>query len=679
MPETDPLAELGLSRIEHRGRLRVWSASATSMELCLLDESGERIVRTKPMRRDRHGVWQVASRRLQPGTRYAVRVNGPSGPQHAFDPHRLLLDPYARAVVRTEAGNRRAVVPHPDHFDWGGVGRPGTPLDRTVIYEAHVKGISRLNPQVPEQLRGTYAGLAHPATIDYLTGLGVTAVQLLPVQQFAHEQRLREQGTINYWGYNTLSFFAPHAAYASLGARQAGPEAVLREFKGMVRLLHQAGLEVILDVVYNHTAEEGRGGPTTCFRGLDNAHFYRQGPDGGYLNNTGTGNALNTATPAVQRLVLDSLRYWAQEVHIDGFRFDLAAALGRNGQHEFDPGHPLLTAIRDDPALAGVKLIAEPWDVGPGGWQVGSFPAGWSEWNDGFRDRMRSFWLTDVAAARATGSAPSGIGPLARRLAGSAHVFDEQRGPLASVNFITAHDGFTLADLTAFETKRNLANGEDGRDGTDSNRSFNHGIEGPTDDGAVLAARRKAIRNLLGTLLLAAGVPMLTAGDEFGRSQAGNNNPYNQDGPLTWLAWERTQWQQELLAVSRRLIALRRDNPALRPQRYGRWGETVPGATQMDWYNKAGQAMTMQDWDSPAERTLQYLAATTPEHEEFNRILLVVHGLEEEVEVTLPAHEGVHAYTLLWDSARDDAEPAEHEPGTQLRVAPTSMMMFRAH
>jgi glycogen operon protein len=461
---------------------------------------------------------------------------------------------------------------------------------------------------------------------------------------------------------------------------------VLREFKTMVKNLHAAGLEVMLDVVYNHTAEEGPKGPTTSLRGIDNASYYRQDIDGNYIDVTGCGNTLNFAEPAARNLVLDSLRYWANDVQVDGFRFDLMATLGRDENVHFQPDHPLLAEILDDPQLAGVTMIAEPWDVGMGGWQVGNFPAGYSEWNDGYRDRMRDFWLTDIGAARANGIAPNGIGSLARRLAGSAHVFSQQRGPMASVNFITAHDGFTMADLTAYYTKHNLGNGENNRDGTNNNHSFNHGVEGPTKDEAILAARCKAQRNLLGTLLLSAGIPMLTAGDEFGRSQGGNNNAYCHDSELTWLSWELDGWQQEMLAVSRRLIRLRRENPALRPVRFGLFGETIPSATQMDWYNKEGLSMSEDDWDSPAERTLQYLAASTPEFEEFNRILLIVHGLEDDITVTLPEHAGVTGYTLLWDSATgespdpDSSEPViEHGPGSELTVAGASMQLFRAH
>lgn len=677
----DTLAHLGVRQTPRGGELRVWSANATAIELCIFaTDDPTWIAETHDLQRNRFGVWHTTSRSLAPGTRYALRVDGPDGATHAFDRERLLLDPYARGLARTPDGEWRSYV-QDDAFDWAGVQKPRIPLDHTVLYEAHVKGLTKLAPELPDELRGTYAGLAHPATIAYLKDLGITTIELLPVHQFVSEQRLQGQGLVNYWGYNTLNFFTPHAAYATRSAQFGGTGAVLREFKGMVKLLHEAGLEVVLDVVYNHTSEEGPEGPTTSFRGIDAASYYRQTPDGAYIDTTGCGNTIDFSLPAAQRLVLDSLRYWANEVQVDGFRFDLMATLGRNAGAEFDPEHPLLRAILDDPALQGVKMIAEPWDVGMGGWQVGRFPQGYHEWNDGFRDRARAFWLTDAGAARAHGTAPEGIGSLARRITGSAHVFAQDRGPLASVNFITAHDGFTVADLTAYNVKHNIGNGEDNRDGTDNNRSYNFGVEGLTDDPVITTARRKAMRNLLATLLLSAGMPMITAGDEVGRSQRGNNNAYCHDSELTWLDWNHDGWQQDLYRVVQRLLRLRRENPALRPVRYGRWGETVPNATQMDWYNKEGLAMTMEDWDSPAERTLQYLAASTPEFEEFNRILLVVHGIEESVEVTLPAHEGVDGYTLLWDSSHDDISElvSEHAPGETLVVGPTSMLLFRAH
>jgi glycogen operon protein len=673
--------QLGVHLTGDGGSIAVWSANATSIEACVWDaDDPDWMGATIPLERGDDGTWVAESELLVPGGRYTLRADGPFGPGHAFDPGRDLLDPYARGLVRTPSGEWRCYVQEEDPFDWGDSVHPRTGLDHTVIYEAHVKGLTKLNAAIPEELRGSYAGLAHDSTIAYLKDLGITAVELLPVHQFVSEQHLVKQGLINYWGYNTLNFFTPHAAYASRPAQVGGTGAILREFKGMVRRLHEAGIEVILDVVYNHTSEEGMGGPTSSFRGLDNRSYYRHDEHGDYVDTTGCGNALDTSTPAAQQLVLDSLRYWAEEVRVDGFRFDLAVTLGRDAEHEFDPAHPLLEAIRTDPVLAGTKLIAEPWDVGPGGWQVGKFHDGWSEWNDGFRDRMRRFWLTDIASARSTGAAPDGVGPLARRIAGSEHVFAKERGPLASVNFVTAHDGFTLADVTTYNEKHNLGNGEDNRDGASFNLSFNHGVEGVTHDPRILAARRRAMRNLLGTLLLSSGVPMITAGDELGRTQLGNNNAYNQDSELTWLPWELEEWQQELLEVARELTRIRRENPALRPVRYGQWGETVPSATQMDWYNKDGQAMTMDDWDSPAERTLQYLAASTPEFEAFNRILLIIHGLEDTVTVTLPAHAGVTGYTLLWDSSVGmfEGRQTEWEPGDSLDLSGTSMQLFVA-
>jgi glycogen operon protein len=652
------------------------------MELAIFDSKDPNwVVAVAPMTKNSDDVWSVRTSKLKPGARYAIRASGPKGPNNAFDPARSLVDPYARGLARTGSGEWRSYV-QDDTFDWGGVEKPHIPLDHTVLYEAHVRGLTKANHHVPEELRGTYAALAHESTIAYLKDLGVTTVQLLPVQQSVSEQRLVKQGLANYWGYNTLNFFTPHAAYASRAAQFGGTGAVLREFKGMVRLLHEAGLEVVLDVVYNHTSEEGPGGPTTSLRGLDNASYYRQMADGDYIDVTGCGNTVDFSLPAAQRLVLDSLRYWANEVQVDGFRFDLAATLGRDENVDFDRNHPLLEAIISDKALQGSKMIAEPWDVGMGGWQVGRFPDGFMEWNDGFRDRARDFWLTDIAAARHHGVAAQGIGGFARRLAGSSHVFSQERGPMASVNFITAHDGFTMADLTAYNQKHNLGNGENNRDGTDNNHSFNHGVEGPTKRADVLGARRKAVRNLLGTLLLSAGIPMLVAGDEFGRTQRGNNNAYCHDSELTWLEWQGHEpWQDDLAKVTRRLLQLRHENPALRPVRYARFGETVPSASQMDWYNTEGLSMSDNDWNSPTARTLQYLAASTPEFEEFNRILLVVHGLEDDITVTLPEHEGVEAYTLLWDSARDDLSTAEleHGPGSEVLVSGASMLLFRAH
>ena len=680
MTPTDTLHDLGVRVTSHGGELRVWSAAADSMELVIFDDTDPNWVsKTVPMKRGADNVWVGRSRSLRVGTRYSIRASGPSSPTSAFNPSRLLIDPYARGLVRVGAGQYRSAVVDTT-FDWGDVPKPAVPLDRTVIYEAHAKGLSKLNPHVPEPLRGSYAGLAHDASIGYLTDLGVTAVELLPIHAFVSEQRLIRQGLTNYWGYNTLNFFTPHAPYASKAAQAQGPEAILREFKGMVRLLHEAGIEVILDVVYNHTAEEGRGGPTTSLRGIDNDAYYRQTSDGDYIDVTGCGNSLDTSHHAARRLVMDSLRYWANEVQVDGFRFDLAVTLGRDAEHAFTPDHELLTDIVSDPALAGVKMISEPWDVGINGWQTGNFPTGWIDWNDRYRDRARNFWLSDVDYARRASTSPVGIGGFATRLAGSSNTFSAERGPLASVNLVTAHDGFTLADLVSYDVKHNVGNGESNRDGTDNNRSFNHGAEGPTADAGILATRRKAMRNLLGTLLLSAGVPMLTAGDEYGRTQRGNNNAYCHDSELTWLSFAVDKWQHNLNAHTRRLIELRRENPALRPVRFGRSGETVPSASQMDWYDQSGRTMSEHDWADGRNRTLQYVAASTPEVEELNRILLIVHGVESPVTVTLPTHDAVTAYELLWRSNDETplVESVTYAPGDSVDVEPTSMQLFRA-
>ena len=688
MTSTDPLRNLGVRIGPHGGELRVYSENADAMQFCLFDpKDPDWRVKSVEMHRDADNVWTGRSRSLHVGSLYAITVSGPPGPQNMFNPESLLMDPYAKGLTRVGPEEWRSTVVS-DGFDWGDSRKPGTPLDHTVVYEAHVRGISRQNPDVPEELRGTYAGLAHESTIGYLKHLGVTAVELLPVHAFTSEQRLIREGLTNYWGYNTLNFFSPHAPYATRAAQAAGPEAVLVEFKGMVKLLHEAGIEVILDVVYNHTAEEGIGGPRTSLRGIDNATYYRQDANGVYIDVTGVGNTVNFGHPVPQRLVLDSLRYWAQEVQIDGFRFDLAVTLGRGEDASYSRDHPLINDMLSDPALSDVKLIAEPWDVGIGGWQTGNFPGGtdgrdgWSEWNDRYRDRVRNFWLADIAEARRNGQAPIGIGGFATRLAGSSNTFSPERGPLASINFVTAHDGFTMADLTAYDVKHNLGNGENNRDGTDNNRSFNHGTEGPTLDERVLLDRHKAMRNLMGTLLLSAGVPMITAGDEFGRSQRGNNNAYCQDSELTWMSWLRTREQREMLDTTRRLLELRRDNPALRPSRFAVYGQTTPNASHMDWYDATGALMDDEDWNSPENRTLQYLAASTPDKEEFNRVLLVVHGVEDDVEVSLPVAPGVESYQLLWDSATEVPileDGVELAPGSTRLVGGTSMQLYRAN
>ena len=669
---------LGVTFHDGGGTLRVWSAHATSMELVLFDADDlDWATETFALDRVEGDVWQVTTRALRPGVHYAVRADGPSGHGDMFNAESLLLDPYARGLVSGGVADWRGVAVD-GAFEWGGVAKPGIPMARTVLYEAHVKGVSKRHPDVPPALHGTYAGLAHPAMIDHFQRLGVTSIELLPIHAFASEPRLLHLGLSNYWGYNSVGFFAPHTPYATEAARHAGPEAVLAEFKGMVKGLHEAGLEVILDVVYNHTAEGEIGDPRTSLRGLDNRAYYRQRDDGSYVDVTGCGNAVDTSTDAAARLVLDSLRYWANDVQVDGFRFDLAVTLGRDRAHEFTPDHPLLRAIAEDPALAGVKKIAEPWDIA--GWELGRFGDGWHEWNDRYRDRVRNFWLSDIDYARRAETAPVGVGGFATRLAGSSNTFSRERGPLAGINFVTAHDGFTLRDLVSYDVKHNLGNGEHGRDGADTNRSFNHGAEGATDDPGILATRRKAMRNLLGTLLLSAGVPMLTAGDEFARSQRGNNNAYCHDSPLTWLEWEHEPWQHDQFAHVQRLIALRQQNPALRPTRFAHEDEPVPGASHMDWYDEHGHTMSAERWGDPAHRTLQYVAASIPEAGPPNRVLLIVHGTERDIDVVLPAIDGVTRYVSLWSSAdeRPTADAPQFAPGATVPVIGASMRLFRA-
>ena len=676
----DSLADLGVTLTPAGGRLRVWSGHADTIELVLFDDDDPNwITETLPLAPVGGGVFEVSTPLLRVGSRYAVRVGGPLSPRNTFNDRRMLLEPYSRGLVPAGGDDWRSVVVD-NEFDWAGVGKPGISLDRTVLYEAHLKGLSKRHPGVPEALRGTYAGLGHPAMLDELRTLGVTSVELLPVHAFVSEQRLIKQGLSNYWGYNTLNFFTPHAAYATKGAQASGPSEVLREFKGMVKGMHEAGIEVILDVVYNHTAEEGIGGPRTSLRGIDNASYYRQTEDGAYIDTTGCGNTINTATDAAARMILDSLRFWAREVQVDGFRFDLAAALGRDAAHTFDPQHPLLQAIMNDPQLADTKRIAEPWDVGMGGWQTGNFADGWQEWNDRYRDRVRNFWLSDIDYARRASAAPVGIGGFATRLAGSSNTFSAERGPLASVNFVAAHDGFTVHDLVSYDVKHNIGNGEQGRDGADTNRSFNHGTEGPTSDPGVLAVRRKAIRNLMGTLLLSSGIPMVTAGDEFGRTQRGNNNAYCHDSALTWLDWQLDDWQLALQAHTRKLIELRAQNPALRPSEFARLGEHTPNASVMDWFDAGGNTMSADDWNDPRNRTLQYVAASTPDTEAFNRILLIVHGTETPTTVVLPTIEGVTKFVSLWDSAHEipDEDGETFAPGAVVQLGGTTMWLFRA-
>jgi glycogen operon protein len=539
----------------------------------------------------------------------------------------LLLDPYGRGVDQRDGLLTSVRVS--DVFDWGGDRRLRLPWRDTIIYEAHVRGQSKLHPDVPPELRGTYAGMAHPAVVEHLKGLGITAVQLLPVHFHLDEPHLQDLGLTNYWGYNTAAFFAPHPAYATRAAQEAGPQAVQDEFKGMVKQLHAAGLEVILDVVYNHTAEGGPDGQTLSFRGLGEDTYYRTDGHGRYVDTTGCGNSLNFGEPRVVQLVLDSLRYWVDEFHIDGFRFDLAVTLCRNADNDFDPRHPFLLAIAADPVLSDVKLIAEPWDVGYGGWQTGRFPVGWADWNDHFRDALRSFWLADRAALENGGQGGS-VARLADSLAGSAGLFQASgRSRLASVNFVTAHDGFTLNDLVSYDRKHNEANGEQNRDGHGDNRSYNHGVEGPTEDGDILASRAQSRRNIMASLLVSLGVPMITAGDELARTQQGNNNAYCQDNALTWVDWTRTPESHEMLRSTKRYIRLRKEFLAAQPHDFPVRDEQ----SYLYWFDQEGHPMSMERWNDPHNRVVQLLLGS--DNGGFAG-LVVVNGGNRDVQITLP-------------------------------------------
>ncbi|MCQ1948306.1 MULTISPECIES: glycogen debranching protein GlgX [unclassified Arthrobacter] len=567
---------------------------------------------------------------LRPGSRYGFWPRGRSLPAEPGS-FQLLLDPYGRGIEADPVQGSQVYysVYTAGDFDWGTVRRPHTPWRDTVIYEAHVRGQTMLHPGIPEELRGTYAGMGHPVMVQYLQDLGITAVELLPVHFHADELHLQELGLANYWGYNTLGFFAPHDAYATRAAREAGAQAVQDELKGMVKSLHEAGIEVLLDVVYNHTAEGEPDQPALSWRGLGDETYYRHGPDGGYVDTTGCGNTLDFSEPRIIQLALDSLRYWVQEYHVDGFRFDLAPSLCRGADGRFDPRHPFLVAVAADSVLQDVKLISEPWDVGPDGWQTGRFPQGWADWNDHFRDIVRDFWLrgqADVAAGREGGS----LARLAGALAGSAELFVHSgRTPLASINFVTAHDGFTLSDLTMFERKHNEANGEENRDGTGENRSYNHGMEGPTDDERINAARSLTARNLMATLTMSLGVPMLTAGDEIGRSQRGNNNAYCQDNELSWLNWNLDDAAQRMLSTTRELLRLRREYLASQPYRF-------PADRRQSfllWFDQEGKPMTPEQWSDPATRVVQVLIGSG---DGSLNGLMVLNGTLSDVEVRLP-------------------------------------------
>ena len=594
----------------------LFSQFATSVILCLFDADGRRETARLTLRERTDQVWHGYLPGIAPGQLYGYRVDGPYDPDngHRFNPHKLLLDPYAREIVGDVAADEmqfdderfattrdsrdnadsmlKSRVVH-DCFDWGDDRPPRRAWAETVLYEVHVKGFTRNHPEIPGALRGTYAGLASPAALAHLKKIGITAVNLLPVHHHLDEYRLLQLGLSNYWGYNSIGFFAPHPGYAS----GCDGLSAANEFRQMVRTLHAAGIEVILDVVYNHTAESDRFGPTLCFRGIDNCTYYRLKP--GQLripeNHTGCGNMLNLNHPRVLQLVMDSLRYWVTEMHVDGFRFDLAVTLARE-DHGFDPRNSFLNAIRQDPALAGVKMIAEPWDIGPDGYQLGRFPPGWAEWNDCYRDTVRNFWLRRHAS----------MGELARRLCGSSELFEHlDRRPQAGINFISAHDGFTLHDLTSYEHKHNQANGEDNRDGHNQNLSWNCGKEGETEDAAVLQLRHRLQRALLATLLVSQGVPMLLGGDELGRSQHGNNNAYCQDNAINWFDWIHAD--QGLSEFVARLIGLRQEFPQLRRTVWFS-GRTQSGqAPDILWLHPGGREMSVADWNDPAQHAFGFL------------------------------------------------------------------------
>jgi len=683
---------LGVHATDDGVEVAVLAPHAEAVELCLLDGQHERRV---PLDGPRLGVFWARVPGVRAGQRYGFRAHGPWEPAYGlrYNPAKLLVDPYARGIVGAldygpatyghvvddelqgdplgapDPRDSAGLVPHGVVVDTRhlpgpdpAANRPWTPWRDTVVYEAHVKGLTLHHPEVPQEQRGTYLGLAHPAVVDHLLRLGVTAVELLPIHAYATEPHLVAKGLTNYWGYSTLGFFAPHADYATAAARAAGPAAVLDELRTAVHRLHEAGLEVLLDVVYNHTCEGGLPGQHLSWRGLDNAMYYLH--DGNIpaslVDVTGTGSALDFRRPEVIRLALDSLRYWAQTVGVDGFRFDLAVTLGR-GQQGFTPDHPLLVAAGQDPALHGLKLVAEPWDIGPGGWRTGQFPPPFAEWNDRFRNAVRSFWLADPGRA-AHGLPGHRMRDLATRLSGSVDLFGHgtpplMRSPTASVNFVTAHDGFTMADLVAYDHKHNLANGEQNRDGSDDNRSWNHGAEGPvrTDSPAadVLPLRRRSVRNLFATLVLAAGTPMITAGDEMGRTQGGNNNAYCQDNPTSWVSWDLDEWRRDLLTTASFLVGLRRAHPALRTMTFYSGLPAGDGAAaDLAWYTPEGTEFDHGRWHDAALRTFQ-MSRTTKDGD---AVLLVVNGALNPIDVHLAA--GDNPWELVWDSVWDNPDDA---------------------
>ncbi|MGB3440170.1 MAG: glycogen debranching protein GlgX [Actinophytocola sp.] len=634
----------------------VFSEVAERVELCMFDESGnETRVRLPEIDGFVHHGYLL---NVTPGQRYGYRVHGPHDPAQGqrCNPNKLLLDPYAKAVTGQVAWDQAvfgynfgepesrndedsaghtmlAVVVNP-FFDWANDRPPNIPYNETVIYEAHVRGLTMLHPGIPEELRGTYAGLAHPVMIDYLNTLGVTAVELMPVHQFLHDHGLIEKGLRNYWGYNTIAYFAPHDDYATHS--EAGNQ--VQEFKAMVRALHEAGIEVILDVVYNHTAEGNQLGPTLSMRGIDNEAYYRLVEDDKryYMDYTGTGNSLNVRSPHTLQLIMDSLRYWVNEMHVDGFRFDLAATLAREF-YDVDRLSTFFDLVQQDPVISQVKLIAEPWDVGPGGYQVGNFPPLWTEWNGQFRDTVRDFWRGE----------PATLGEFASRITGSSDLYqNDGRRPYASINFVTAHDGFTLNDLVTYNDKHNAANGEDNRDGANDNRSWNHGTEGPTDDDKVNELRARQRRNLMTTLLLSQGVPMLLHGDEMGRTQNGNNNAYCQDNELSWVDWSLLERNGDLVDFTSAVVDLRHSHPVFRRRKFFAGGPIRKGEELRDiaWFTPTGEEMSDRDWESGFGRSIMVFLNghgipdldRRGERVTDDSFLMCFNAHDDEIEMTLP-------------------------------------------
>lgn len=674
------------------------SEHAEAVELYLYDNSDEREIAKFKITEKTHQVWHIYVSGIKPGQLYGYRVHGPYDPSngHRFNPHKLLIDPYAKAISGTVKWNDalfaykigeddlsmdttdsapfipKAVVTN-DKFDWGSDKKPNIPMHKSVIYETHVKGFTAMHPDIPQEIRGTYAAMGHPVAINYLKELGVTAVELLPIHHFLTDRHLKDKGLSNYWGYNSIGFFAPDVRYSASGNH--GEQ--VSEFKAMVKALHEAGIEVILDVVYNHTGEGNEMGPTLSFRGIDNASYYRLADDPRYyMDFTGTGNTLNTRQPNVLRMIMDSLRYWVQEMHVDGFRFDLASALARE-LHEVDKLSSFFDVIHQDPIISQVKLIAEPWDIGEGGYQVGEFPPGWAEWNGKYRDCIRDYWI----------GADSMIAEFANRLTGSSDLYHgDNRTPSASVNFITAHDGFTLHDLVSYNEKHNEANGEDNQDGESHNRSWNCGFEGPTDDPAINSLREKQKRNMLTTLFLSQGVPMLVAGDEFGRTQQGNNNAYCQDNEISWLDW--TKMDEKQLDFTNKLIHLRSEHPVFCRRK---WFQGLPirgtGVEDIVWFLPDASEMDDHHWQEDHARSLAvYLngEGIRSVDNDGKRIVdasfyLLFNAYWEEVSYQLPNENYGTGWIKILDTNNDTIENfGEFAAGDTVLVPSRSILLFQS-